>query len=296
MSNHNSNTYKQQLRASFEAAVDSYDAAAQIQREIGSRLFERLDLLKIEPKMVLDIGSGTGVFTRQLAEHYRKSRVVALDIAHSMVSRSREQFSYLSRKLKGHQFICADAEAMPIADESCDLIFSNLTFQWCHDIQSVFSEIQRVLKPGGVVMFATLGPDTLYELKNSWSQVDDRVHVNEFIDMHDVGDAMIHAGLGDPVIDMEQLVITYHDLMLLMKDIKSIGAHNINSGRQRGLTGRGKIDRMKQAYDQYRDFNGSYPATYEVVYGHAWKGERRQHTESDGSVAIDVNNIGHHHG
>jgi len=286
---------RDKMRAAFEAAVDSYDAAAQMQREIGSRLFERLELLKIQPQVVVDLGCGTGYFTTRLQQRYPKSTLVALDIAHSMVAKTRSQFSWLQRTFSKHHYICADAERIPLADASCDLIFSNLTFQWCHDLQKLFSEIQRILKPGGVLMFATLGPDTLYELRKSWSQVDDKVHVNQFVDMHDIGDAMIHSGLGDPVIDMEKLVMTYEDVMLLMKDIKAIGAHNVNVGRHVGLTGRGTIRAMQQAYEQYKNEEGFYPVTYEAIYGHAWKGEKRIQKDS-GEFAIGVDAIGRANG
>ncbi len=153
------------------------------------------------------------------------------------------------------------------------MLFSNLTVQWCSDLEQTFSEFHRVLKPGGVLFYTTLGPDTLRELRASWAEVDDRVHVNTFLDMHDVGDAMLRARLAEPVMDMEHITLTYRDSMSLMRDLKELGAHNVNPGRSGGLTGPRKLKAVMQAYERFRQTDGLLPATYEVVYGHAWRGD-----------------------
>jgi malonyl-CoA O-methyltransferase len=168
------------------------------------------------------------------------------------------------------RYLCADMERLPLATQSIDMIVSNLALQWLDDLSAVFTEFQRVLKPDGVLLFATFGPDTLLELRQSWAQVDDHVHVNRFMDMHDVGDAMVRARLADPVMDCEKIVLTYRDVKTLMHELKAIGAHNVNADRPHHLTAPGKLKTMMAAYEHFRRSDGYLPATYEIVYGNAW--------------------------
>jgi malonyl-CoA O-methyltransferase len=262
------------MRAAFEQSAAHYDAVAILQREVADRLLERLDLLKMVPQTILDLGSGTGYCSAALAAHYPRARVTSLDLAAAMVQKSRARFSRWSRLRRGHQFVCGDAESLPFADQSFDMLFSNLTIQWGSDLETTFSEMKRVLRPGGVVLYTTLGPDTLNELRTSWAAVDQQVHVNTFLDMHDVGDAMLRARLAEPVMDMEHLTMTYEDAMTLMRDLKTLGAHNVNPGRRHGLTSPKKLKSVIGAYEQFRRADGLLPASYEVVYGHAWRAEK----------------------
>lgn len=282
---------KQLMREAFEKAAPHYDDVAVLQREVGSRLLERLALFRHQPKMILDVGSGTGFCSHGLATHYGKARVVSLDLAHAMVSRTRQRFSRWKRLLRNHAFVCGDADLLPFADNSFDMIFSNLTVQWCNDLDTTFREFRRVLKPGGLLLFSTLGPDTLKELRDSWARVDDRVHVNSFIDMHDVGDALVKSRFADPVMDMEQITFTYRDGMTLMRDLKELGAHNVNSGRNRGLTGKQKLKAVLEAYESFRLESGELPASYEVVYGHAWRPEVDKQIEQNGEIRIPVSQL-----
>lgn len=268
---------RQQIRAAFEAAASGYDEAAVLQREVAGRLLERLDVLRMQPQRILDLGSGTGYGSRALAARYPKAQVVALDLSTAMLQQVRRRFSRWDRLRGRYALCCGDAAQLPFADAGFDMIFSSLTLQWCADLAAVFAEFRRVLRPGGVVQFATLGPDTLHELRKSWASVDDAVHVNRFSDLHDVGDTMLHAGLAEPVLDMEYLTLTYRDCMGLMRDLKGIGAHNSNPGRPGGLTGKRRLQAMISAYEQFRREDGLLPATYEIVYGHAWRGETRVH-------------------
>ncbi len=265
---------KQRMRAAFEQSAEHYDAVALLQREVADRLLERLEILKMTPATVLDLGSGTGYCSEKIAAHYPRARITSLDLATSMVAKSRGRFSAWNRFRRGHQFVCGDAEMLPFADNSFEMIFSNLTIQWCTDLERAFSEMKRVLKPGGVLLYTTLGPDTLRELRASWAAVDGQVHVNTFLDMHDVGDAMLRARLAEPVMDMEQLTMTYDDAMTLMRDLKTLGAHNVNPGRSGGLTAPRKLKAVMQAYERFRMADGQLPASYEVVYGHAWRAEQ----------------------
>jgi malonyl-CoA O-methyltransferase len=288
---------KQQMRAAFEQSAEHYDAVAILQREVADRLLERLDLLKMRPATILDLGSGTGYCSEKLAAHYPAARITALDLATAMINKTRQRFSKWSRFRRRHQFVCGDAEALPFADNSFEMIFSNLTIQWGNDLEQTFREMKRVLKPGGVVLFTTLGPDTLKELRASWAAVDSQVHVNTFLDMHDVGDAMLRARLAEPVMDMERLTMTYDDAMILMRDLKTLGAHNVNPGREQGLTGPKKLRAVVTAYEQFRATDGLLPASYEVVYGHAWRAEheREQPQQPAGEFAFSLDQIGRHH-
>lgn len=256
---------KRLIRDSFERAAARYDEAAVLQREVGKRMLERLDLVRIDPKTVVDVGCGTGVATAALMKKYRKAQVVGLDIALSMLAGARKRAPWF-RTLYA---VCGDAEDLPLGEASCDLLFSNLTLQWCADLDRTLREFRRVLKPGGLLMFSTLGPDTLTELRQSWAAADGFNHVNAFIDMHDIGDALMRVRLAEPVMDAERFMLTYKDIFALMRDLKTLGAHNVTAGRAHGLTGRRRLQVMGDAYERFRS-DGLLPATYEVVYGHAW--------------------------
>lgn len=257
--------HKRSLRESFDRAAEKYDEVAVLQREVGERMLDRLQFVRVSPQTILDVGAGTGMFSAALSRHYKKSRVLALDLAPRMLQQARKRKGWFSRQ----GFICGDAEALPIADNSVDLIFSNFTLQWCGELDQAFAEFRRVLKPGGLLMFSTLGPDTLKELRQSWQAADAAPHVHEFIDMHDVGDALLRNGMSDPVMDVENFTLAYNDAMQLMRELKMIGAHNAAVHRSQGLTGKGRLKKMLAAYESLRS-DGVLPATYEVVYGHAW--------------------------
>jgi len=264
---------KQRARAAFNKAATSYDSAAVLQREVDKRLLERMDVVRMVPELIVDLGCGTGESTQQLAARYKKARIIAMDFAANMLLQAREKQSWAQRTIKRQQrYLCADVESLPIADNSIDLLYSNLTVQWCVDIDKAFSEFRRVLRPGGLLMFSTLGPDTLTELRQSWRAVDQQQHVHSFIDMHHLGDALLQAKFSDPVMDIENFTLTYPDAYKLMHDLKALGVHNASLQRSSGLTGKARLTAMTAAYEQFRQ-NDVLPASYEVVYGHAWVGE-----------------------
>lgn len=263
------NIDKQKARLAFARAAKDYDAAAVLQREVGNRLLERLDYIHYTPTTILDVGAGTGYCTALLQKKFPKARVVALDIAQPMLVHARDKASVWSRLRNRQAYVCADAEALPLADNSIDMVFSNLTLQWVNRLEHTLREFARVLRPGGMVLFSSFGPGTLSELQQAWDAADQHSHVNTFIDLHDVGDAMLLARLAEPVMDAERFTLTYPDVYKLMRELKAIGAHNVTQERARGLTGKAAFKRVEQAYEQFRHA-GVLPATYEVVYGHAW--------------------------
>lgn len=278
------------VRQSFSAAAERYDAAARLQRDVRNELLERLDLLRMQPAVVIDLGAGTGHAARALQLRYPQAHVTALDVALGMLHAIDEAGGHGMPGAPGR--IAADAAALPLRDASVDMIFCSLMLQWCNDPDLVFRECRRVLRPGGVLHLATLGPDTLRELRQAWTAADGRhAHVSRFIDMHDLGEAMVRAGLAEPVLDVERHVLWYDDARGLMRDLKDIGAHNAANGRPRGLTGKAALARMLQAYERHRSA-GRLPATYEVVYAQAWGPERPAHRPGPaGEVRIPVASV-----
>lgn len=260
---------KRSVRRAFARAAASYDACAVLQTEVRQRLLERLDYMRIAPRQMVDIGSGTGLAAQELVRRFRGARLLQLDVSEPMLQKARARLPRWQRWRGNLQFAVADAETLPLADASCDLVFSNLALQWCNDLDAALTEFRRVLRPGGLLLFTSFGPDTLHELRQCWARADGHVHVSRFVDMHDVGDAMVRAGIADPVIDAERMTLTYADLKGLMTDLKGIGAVNATAGRARGLTGKARLRAVTDAYERLR-VDGRLPATYEVVYGHGW--------------------------
>lgn len=257
---------KHNIAISFGRAASGYEQNAVLQKTVAERLLSRLDLLTIKPGWIADIGSGVGSTSRILADKYKSSRVIQIDLSQLMLLQSKSK----ARKLFSRQhYCCADAENIPVATNKVDLAFSSLTYQWCNDTDRAFAEVKRILRPNGLFLFATLGPDTLKELRASWATVDDATHINTFFDMHDIGDALVRAGLESVVMDVEIITLNYPDCLRLMHDIKIVGAHNVNESRPKTLTGKQKMQRMITAYEKFRR-GGVLPATYEIVYGHAW--------------------------
>lgn len=274
-------------RRSFEQAAPGYDEAAVLQRELADRLLERLDYIRLEPELVLDLGAGTGYAIPGLRRRFGTARILALDFAPAMLLQARDRDRTRGSRLGRPDCVCADVEALPLADASVDLIFSNVTLQWCNDIQGTFGECLRVLRPGGLLLFTTFGPDTLWELRDAWATADGHSHVSPFPDMHNVGDALVNARFADPVMDVEHLTVTYERARDLMRDLKALGAHNATSQRARGLTGRRRLLAVERAYETHRR-DGRLPASYEVVYGHAWAPEQHR---PEGATVIPVDTV-----
>ena len=253
------------VRAAFDRASPAYEAAAVLQSRVADELLSRLDPFDFHPQVILDLGAGTGRAAAELKRRYRRARVIALDLAPGML-REAAHHQHLFRRFER---VCADAARLPLASASVDLVFSNLMLQWCDPPDDAFAEVRRVLKPQGFFAFTTFGPDTLQELRSAWSEADTHSHVNRFLDVHDVGGALVRAGLQEPVLDIDRTQVSYGDGMALMRDLKSIGARNATAGRPRTLVGRSRLQRVLDAYESFRK-EGRLPATYEIVYGAAW--------------------------
>ena len=286
---------KKSVRAAFARAAARYDSAAVLQREIADRLLARLDYMRIAPQRILDLGCGTGYAIGLLGKRYPAARLAGLDLAHAMTTTARARTQPrlpfgLGRHLGRSRFINADAEALPFAGHSFDLVFSNLALQWC-DPDAVFRECRRVLRPGGLLLFTTFGPDTLKELRAAWRAVDHGPHVHAFIDMHDLGDALVRARFADPVMDVEPLTLTYEDVPGVLRDLKAIGAHNAAATRSATLTGKAHFARFVQAYEVFRQTDGRIPASYETVYGHAWVPLSEPASPADGTAVISLDQL-----
>ncbi|BBE49616.1 Malonyl-[acyl-carrier protein] O-methyltransferase [Ferriphaselus amnicola] len=275
------------VRRAFSRAATQYDAAAVLQREVCGQMLERLDLVKLQPARVLDAGCGTGWGTRQLSLRYPSAQVVALDIAYGMLQAARGDTGWWKKLFGGakQNHLCADIEALPLAANSVELVWSNLAVQWVNDLPGALAELHRTLKVDGLLMFSTFGPDTLKELRAAFAHVDSHNHVSRFIDMHDIGDMLVGAGFAEPVMDMEMLTLTYEDMRAVMQDLKSIGAHNATAGRSNGLMGKAAWQQVMANYERFRR-DGKLPATFEIVYGHAWKVPAKK--SADGRAIIQT--------
>ncbi len=276
------------LRASFDRASAGYDAAAGLQGRVAAELLERLELFQFAPVVVLDLGSGTGRHTGELKRRYPRARVIALDIAAGMLREARRH----QRPWRRFQRVCGDALRLPLRDGSIDLIFSNLLLQWCEPLPRALAEVRRVLSSKGFFAFSTFGPDTLRELRSAWAEADGYNHVNHFPEMHELGDALVRAGLMEPVLDVDRIEVGYADVLTLMRDLKAIGAHNVTAGRSRSLAGRTRLARVAASYERFRR-DARLPATYEVIYGACWGSiGRSSASQSDGVARIAPGSIG----
>ena len=249
---------KRQVAASFSRAAASYDSVAELQRAVGAELLAQLPA-ELAPARWVDLGSGTGHFSRALAEHFLEGQGTAVDIAEGMLRHARASGG-------ASRYVCGDAEHLPLASASQQLIFSSLALQWCADFAAVLGEARRVLQPGGVFAFSSLCVGTLQELRDSWQAVDGFVHVNRFRRFEDYQALCAASGLEVLELRSERRVLHYADLRQLTHELKALGAHNLNPGRPDGLTGRARVLALIEAYERCRDEQG-LPASWQVVYG-----------------------------
>ena len=274
------------LRRAFDRASKTYAGAAVVQGEVRTRLIERLDLVKLAPERVLDLGAASGQSTRLLKRRYPKAQVLGIDLSEAMLREARREQSLFKRFDRA----AMDAQALAIKDASVDLVFSNLMLAWCNHPDQVFREAGRVLKPNGLFMFTSLGPDTLREVRERFRQIDERTHVHRFIDMHDLGDALMRTGFLEPVMDTERLTVTFPSASALFREIKSSGSINVTHGRRAGLLGRKALQELQTGLESKRTEAG-LSVTLEVVYGHAWWGSPRASRGSPAEFAVPISQI-----
>lgn len=250
----------------FGHAAKTYENHDALQRATEDLLIDRLDYYEQTPEQVLDIGAGTGRGSALLKERYPKAEVIALDLALPMLREAKKHSGWL----KPLRRVCGEATALPFPDHSMDIVHSNLCFQWVDQLDAVFAEACRVLKPGGMLAFTSFGPDTLKELRAAWASADaEGSHVGRFLDMHDVGDAMINAGLREPVLQVTTMTMTYSTPRKLLDDLRGLGATHADVARGRHLVGKSRYQAMLAAYENMR-VDGRIPSTWEVVAAHAW--------------------------
>ncbi len=271
----------------FNRAASGYDAVSVLQDRVREELISRLDLVQLQPQLVVDVGAGTGQGALALARRYKRARVLAVDASPAMLHEAARRRGWRRR----FALACARAEDLPLAADSAQLLFCHLTLQWCDDLDAALGQFARVLAPDGLLSFATYGPDTLRELRSAWAAVDAHPHVNAFIDMHDIGDALVRAGFQEPVLDVERFTLTYPHPVALMRELRALGAVNAISGRKRGLTGRKTWESLLEQYEKLRT-DGRIPATFEVVYGQAWAARAAPRGVSGGETRVALDSIG----
>lgn len=294
------------VRQRFANAAANYARANVLDREVARRMAERLDLVTLQPNRVLDAGCGQGEDLAELSQRYPRAQIVGMDMALPMLQTIRTRESWLARTLREAgrlagllgirsehaNLTCADLARLPFAARSFDMAWSNLALHWCNDVPAVLQELHRVIRVDGLLSFTTLGPDSLRELRAACRQAGLPGRVHGFIDMHDLGDMLVHAGFAEPVMDMERITLTYADLTALIQDLRWAGAVSALQSRTRGLVTPRQWQRLVLTYDAQRrdeadtlgEIASRLPATFEIVYGHAWRAESK-HTP-DGHAIV----------
>lgn len=253
------------LRRRFDRAARTFDSSDFVHAATRDGLFQRLEPVAVDATVVVDLGCATGSAMRTLGKRFRGARVVGVDLSRPMLELAAAKRGWFSRSL----LVQADAHALPFADHTVDVVFSNLLLPCVSDPAPLAVEVARVLRDGGVFAFASLGPDSLSELRAAWDGIDEFERVHRFPDMHDVGDALVHAGLRDPVLDVDRLAISYDSVERLFSDLTSVGARNSLAARRRGLSGRDALATMRQCVEGLRN-DGEIRLELELVFGHCW--------------------------
>lgn len=267
----------ERVRHNFRRAAPGYARADFLAREIDGRMQERLDYVRLTPEWIVDLGCGPGLSLPGLQQRYPAARCLGLDQEIAMLPGAARPQGW-RRWLRGGRerepaYVAGDACCLPLRSRSADLVWSNLLLPWLEEPRPLFREALRSLKVGGLLMFSTLGPDTLKELRAGFR--DGYAHTQRFADMHDLGDMLVETGFADPVVDMEVITLTYPDLPALLADLRAAGATCAMRDRRRGLAGRGLLQGLEHHFESLRR-DGRLPVTFEIIYGHAWRPEPRQ--------------------
>ena len=273
---------RRQVARAFSKAAGTYAAADFLHREIRAGLLERLSPVELVPARILDLGAGPAEATADIAGAFPSAECLAIDLAPALLGLAPQRWSR----------VCADAGRLPLPDASVDLVVASMLLPWCTDPAGVLAEVRRVLRYPGLLAFATLGPDTLRELRASWPQPDATAHTLHFADMHNLGDALVRAGFAEPVVDREPFAVTYRSLDRGFADLRAVGATNLHPGRRLTLTGRRRWAAMTAAYEAHRKADGALPVTLEILFGHAWSGESaRRFVDPGGEIGFPVSQL-----
>lgn len=257
---------KTTIRQRFNRIAKQYACASVLPSEILQRLLARFDIMKINPDRLLDFGAREGAARQGLRQRFPKASIVSYECSECLLHQfSRRWYQRAAPR------VCGSYEQLPFKDRTFEVIFSNLTLHWLNDLPLLLREWHRLLKPGGLLLFSTFGPDTLKELRTSFAAHSQYSHIHDFMDMHDIGDALIRAHFENPVMDMEYIQMRYQGISELFQDLKSMGATNARLDRRKGLMGKEQWQRIKQDYfERWGLLEKSVPATAEIIYGHAW--------------------------
>ncbi len=277
---------RRQVARRFSRAAAGYSTGDFLAREIDRRMAERLDYVRLEPRRILDLGCSRGGSFTHLQQRYPQAALYGVDLALPMLQGWKPKPSlpralwrrWLGSEAQVPRPVLADVAQLPFQAASFELVWSNLLLHWLEHPLPVFAEASRSLTPGGLFMFTTLGPDSLHELRAAFA--DGAAHTQRFTDMHDLGDMLLEAGFADPVVDMEKITLTYDTLDALFADLRAAGSSCAMTARRHGLFTPRRLAAVKAAYESAR-LAGKLPATFEVVYGHAWKGEAKVDARGD---------------
>jgi malonyl-CoA O-methyltransferase len=264
---------KKYKRKIFNRSAKSYDQFSVLQDKVSNSLFKRLDLIKLHPELILDLGCGTGRNGKILKDRYSNARIVNYDFSENMLLEARKKQKSLidkSLKIKRPSFICGDIEDLVFANEVFDIVWSTNSLQWCNNLSITFNKIRSILKPEGLFIFSTFGPNTLFELRNITKEISSYQKTNDFINMHSIKDILINEGFSNPVIESEEFCLTYNSIDKLFLELKNIGATSGFMIKKNGLTGKSFLKKIAEGYEKYRNY-GKFPATYEVIYGYTWR-------------------------
>jgi len=252
---------------------------------VADELLSRLDLLKASPVRVLDAGCGGGYCTDQLRHRYPDAEIVGIDLSLNMLRASAQIYADTSM-----QRVQTSVEQFPFPGSTFDLVISNLVLPWC-DIGTALVELCRIMTQGGALMFSAFGPDTLIELRQAWAKADELPHVHGFYDMHDIGDALLHAGFAEPIVDVDRITVTYVSMDAMIRELRHSGATNIHPQRRKSLTGKQRLQKFCAAVEEYCDEDQRIPLTYEVIYGHAWVAPGHHSNNNSNSVSVPFESL-----
>lgn len=270
-------------RTAFERAGGRFADASVVHDETRRELLSRLELMRIDPRRIVDLGCAHGAGASALAGRYPRARVLAVDTSPAMLAAARRRCGTLA------DWLCADAERLPLPARAAELVFANMLLPWCRP-ERLFAEAARILDVSGLFMFSTLGPDSLGQLRRAWAGADDSIHVHGFFDMHDLGDLLVGAGLAEPVLDVDRIELTYTDVRSLVGDLRASGGINVAAGRRRGLTGRGRWDAFEQALLS-GSRGGRFAVTLELIFGQAWGAPQTEGRGGPREFAVPVGRI-----